>query len=90
MRGTLTFAVGRVISARERPADLDHGPRLPRAGARASRTTSSATLVDTNDEWIRDRTGIRERRIAADTEAMSDISLPACRKALEMAGLEPG
>ncbi len=47
-----------------------------------------ATIVDTNDEWIRDRTGIRERRIAADTEAMSDLSLPACRKALEMAGVE--
>ena len=28
-----------------------------------------ATLVDTTDEWIRDRTGIRERRIAADEEA---------------------
>jgi 3-oxoacyl-[acyl-carrier-protein] synthase III len=48
-----------------------------------------ALLVDTNDEWIRDRTGIRERRIAADTEAMSDLSLPACRKALEMAGVDP-
>jgi 3-oxoacyl-[acyl-carrier-protein] synthase III len=48
-----------------------------------------ALLVDTNDEWIRDRTGIRERRIAADTEAMSDLSLPACRKALEMAGADP-
>jgi len=47
-----------------------------------------ATIVDTNDEWIRDRTGIRERRIAADTEAMSDLSLPACRRALEMAGVE--
>ena len=47
-----------------------------------------AKIVDTSDEWIRDRTGIRERRIAADTEAMSDLSLPACRKALEMAGVE--
>ena len=48
-----------------------------------------ATIVETSDEWIRDRTGIRERRIAADTEAMSDLSLPACRRALEMAGAEP-
>jgi 3-oxoacyl-[acyl-carrier-protein] synthase-3 len=47
-----------------------------------------AELVETSDEWIRDRTGIRERRIAADTEAMSDLSLPACRKALAMAGAE--
>jgi 3-oxoacyl-[acyl-carrier-protein] synthase-3 len=48
-----------------------------------------AQLVDTSDEWIRDRTGIRERRIAAPEEAMSDVSLPACRKALEMAGIDP-
>jgi 3-oxoacyl-[acyl-carrier-protein] synthase-3 len=47
-----------------------------------------AAFVDTNDAWIRDRTGIRERRVAADSEAMSDISLPACRKALQMAGVD--
>jgi 3-oxoacyl-[acyl-carrier-protein] synthase III len=46
-------------------------------------------LVDTNDEWIRDRTGIRERRIAADDEALTDVALPACRRALEMAGADP-
>jgi len=45
-------------------------------------------LVDTNDEWIRDRTGIRERRIAADDEALTDVALPACRRALEMAGVD--
>jgi 3-oxoacyl-[acyl-carrier-protein] synthase-3 len=43
--------------------------------------------VETSDEWIRDRTGIRERRIAAETEAMSDLALPAARKALDNAGL---
>jgi 3-oxoacyl-[acyl-carrier-protein] synthase-3 len=48
-----------------------------------------ATIVETSDEWIRDRTGIRERRVAAETEAMSDLSLPACRKALEMASVDP-
>jgi 3-oxoacyl-[acyl-carrier-protein] synthase III len=46
-------------------------------------------LVDTSDDWIRDRTGIRERRIAADDEALTDIALPACRRALEMAGADP-
>jgi 3-oxoacyl-[acyl-carrier-protein] synthase III len=46
-----------------------------------------AEIVDTNDEWIRDRTGIRERRVAADTEAMSDLALPAARQALANAGL---
>ncbi|HEY6961189.1 MAG TPA: beta-ketoacyl-ACP synthase III [Gaiellaceae bacterium] len=46
-----------------------------------------AELVDTNDEWITSRTGIKERRIAADDEALTDISLPAARRALEMAGV---
>jgi 3-oxoacyl-[acyl-carrier-protein] synthase III len=48
-----------------------------------------AAMVDTTDEWIRERTGIRERRIAADDEALTDIALPACRRALEMAGADP-
>jgi 3-oxoacyl-[acyl-carrier-protein] synthase-3 len=48
-----------------------------------------AALVDTDDQWIRDRTGIRERRIAAPDEALTDIALPACRRALEMAGVDP-
>jgi 3-oxoacyl-[acyl-carrier-protein] synthase-3 len=47
-----------------------------------------ATMVDTNDQWSRERTGIRERRVAADDEALTDISLPAARRALEMAGVE--
>jgi len=48
-----------------------------------------STIVDTNDAWIVERTGIRERRIAADDEALTDICLPAARRALEMAGVEP-
>jgi 3-oxoacyl-[acyl-carrier-protein] synthase III len=48
-----------------------------------------AELVDTNDEWITSRTGIKERRIAKDEEALTDIALPAARRALEMAGVEP-
>ncbi|HZO62385.1 MAG TPA: 3-oxoacyl-ACP synthase, partial [Gaiellaceae bacterium] len=48
-----------------------------------------AQYVDTSDEWIRDRTGIRERRIAAPDEAMSDLSLPAARDAIAMAGIDP-
>jgi 3-oxoacyl-[acyl-carrier-protein] synthase-3 len=47
-------------------------------------------LVDTSDEWILTRTGIRERRIAAPEEALSDLALPAAREALEQAGVEPG
>jgi 3-oxoacyl-[acyl-carrier-protein] synthase III len=45
-----------------------------------------AELVDTSDEWIVERTGIRERRFAAEDEALSDIALPAARAALEQAG----
>jgi 3-oxoacyl-[acyl-carrier-protein] synthase-3 len=44
--------------------------------------------VDTTDEWIRERTGIRERRFADKTEALSDIAMPACRDALAQAGIE--
>jgi 3-oxoacyl-[acyl-carrier-protein] synthase III len=46
-----------------------------------------AQIVDTSDEWITERTGIRERRIAAESEAMSDLAVPAARQALEQAGL---
>lgn len=44
-------------------------------------------MVDTSDEWIVARTGIRERRIVEDSQAASDLALPACRQALERAGL---
>jgi 3-oxoacyl-[acyl-carrier-protein] synthase-3 len=45
-------------------------------------------LVDTSDEWITERTGIRERRIAAPEQAMSDLALPAAREALAQAGAD--
>ncbi len=45
------------------------------------------TMVDTNDEWIVTRTGIRERRIAAAHEATSDLAYEASLKALEAAGI---
>ncbi|MBH8582746.1 beta-ketoacyl-ACP synthase III [Thermoactinomyces sp. CICC 10735] len=44
-------------------------------------------MVDTNDEWIVSRTGIRERRIAAPEEASSDLSVKAAEKALKKAGI---
>lgn len=46
-----------------------------------------AGTVDTSDEWILQRTGIRERHIAADNESASDLALQASRRALEMAGI---
>lgn len=48
-----------------------------------------AKTVDTSDEWIRTRTGIRERRIAEDNVATSDLAVQAAKKALDDAKLEP-
>jgi 3-oxoacyl-[acyl-carrier-protein] synthase III len=45
-------------------------------------------MVDTSDEWIIERTGIRERRIAAPEQALSDLCLPAARDALAQAGVQ--
>lgn len=44
-------------------------------------------MVETSDEWIVTRTGIRERRIANADQASSDLALPAARRALENAGI---
>jgi len=48
-----------------------------------------AARVDTSDAWIVERTGIRQRHIAANGELTSDLAVAAARKALEMAGLTP-
>jgi 3-oxoacyl-[acyl-carrier-protein] synthase III len=71
------------------------GPRVSITGLgchvpeRVLSNADLAELVDTSDEWIMSRTGIRERRIAADEEALTDICLPAARRALEMAEVDP-
>ena len=46
-------------------------------------------LVETSDEWIVQRTGIRERRIVDETEATSDLALRAAQQAMERAGVGP-
>jgi len=46
-------------------------------------------FVDTTDEWIVERTGIRERRFATKEQALTDIALPAAQKALDDAGVDP-
>src|SRR5512147_2786089 len=48
-----------------------------------------AKMVDTNDEWIRGRTGIRERHIARDNEFPSTLGVDASIKALQVANLRP-
>jgi len=44
--------------------------------------------MDTSDDWIRERTGIKRRHIAADDETCSDMALAATNQAIEMAGIE--
>jgi len=44
--------------------------------------------MDTSDEWIRERTGIRRRHVAAEGETSSDMGLAAAYRAMEMAGIE--
>jgi 3-oxoacyl-[acyl-carrier-protein] synthase-3 len=46
-----------------------------------------AKRVETSDEWIQQRTGIRERRIAADDEKTSDLAINAAKEALASAGV---
>jgi len=47
-----------------------------------------AEMVDTTDEWITKRTGIKERRIAAENETTSDMAVKAAEKAIERSGLK--
>jgi len=46
-------------------------------------------IVDTSDEWIRERTGIRQRHIVGDGESCCDLAEMAARRAIESAGLVP-
>ncbi|MEC9251240.1 MAG: 3-oxoacyl-ACP synthase, partial [Pseudomonadota bacterium] len=59
------------------------GSHLP---ARILTNEEMSALVDTSDEWIRERTGIRQRHIAAEGETTADLAEAAARKALDHAG----
>ena len=61
------------------------GGHLP---ARAMDNHELEKLVDTSDEWITDRTGIKQRHIAADGETTCDLAEQAARKAIEAAGIK--
>lgn len=65
---------------------LGTGASLP---VRCVTNAELATRVDTSDEWIVERTGIRTRYVAGDDETTSSLATDACRKALDAAGLEP-
>jgi 3-oxoacyl-[acyl-carrier-protein] synthase-3 len=74
------------------PADQTPRSRIVGTGAYAPERVLTnfdlEKMVDTSDQWIRERTGISERRIARPDEATSDMALAAARRALEAAGLE--
>ena len=57
--------------------------------ARVMTNADLEKLVETSDEWITTRTGIKERRIAAADEFTSDLAAQAARRALEQAGIGP-
>jgi 3-oxoacyl-[acyl-carrier-protein] synthase-3 len=65
---------------------LGTGSYLP---ARRLTNDDLAKMVDTSDEWIVQRTGIRARHIAAEGEVTSDLAVAAARNALGAAGLQP-
>jgi 3-oxoacyl-[acyl-carrier-protein] synthase III len=64
---------------------LGCGSYLP---SRVLTNSELSRMVDTSDEWIAQRTGIRERHIAAEGETTSDMGLAAARAALDAAGVE--
>src|SRR5271154_7041019 len=73
-------------SVRRSASIVSTGAYLP------SRVLSNAELekmVETSNDWIISRTGIRERRIAAEDEFTSDMGAHAARQALELGGVDP-
>ena len=77
--------IGEVLPGSARVAITGIGAKAP---DRVVTNHDLAELVETNDEWVVERTGIRERRFAAEGEALSDYAIPAARIALAQAGLE--
>ena len=69
------------------PAILSTGKYLPR---RVLSNHDLEQMVDTSDEWITTRTGIKERRIAAEDESCSDLAYNAARAALDRVGFDAG
>ena len=74
------------ISATRRSVVLGTGSALP---ARRVDNAELAQQVDTSDEWIVERTGIRSRHVAGDGETTASLAVDACRRALDAAGLTP-
>src|SRR5262245_46918700 len=62
------------------------GAHLPK---RVVTNDDLARMVDTSDEWIRERTGIEQRHIAEPGELTSDLGIAAARQAIVRAGIDP-
>jgi 3-oxoacyl-[acyl-carrier-protein] synthase-3 len=73
-------------AATRRSVVLGTGSALP---VRRLDNAELAKQVDTSDEWIVERTGIRSRHIAGEGETTASLAVDACRRALEAAGLSP-
>ncbi|AEG31912.1 beta-ketoacyl-ACP synthase III [Thiomicrospira cyclica] len=65
---------------------ISTGSYLP---ARVLLNADLETMVDTTDEWIQERTGIKQRHIIADDQVTSDLAVAAAKQAIERAGLAP-
>ncbi|TDI34693.1 MAG: ketoacyl-ACP synthase III [Acidobacteria bacterium] len=74
------------MSVKRRAQIVGTGAALP---ARVVTNADLEKMVDTTDEWITTRTGIKERRIACSDEYLSQFASPAARQALERAEIEP-
>lgn len=82
--GTAPASGGELLARLRRVSVLGLGVHAP---ARVLDNHELARMVETSDEWIMTRTGIRERRLAAPGETASDLAVPAAREALAAAEL---
>lgn len=76
-----------IAACRDGVALLGIGSHVPQ---RVMTNDEIAAMVETSDEWIAQRTGIRERRIAAPHESSASLGAEAARRAIESAGIDPG
>jgi 3-oxoacyl-[acyl-carrier-protein] synthase III len=76
-----------IAACREGVSVLGIGSHVP---DRVMTNDEIAGMVDTNDEWIAQRTGIRERRIAAPHESSASLGAEAAARAIDSAGIDPG
>ena len=74
-----------IAACRQRVALIGIGSHVPE---RVMSNDEIATMVETSDEWIAQRTGIRERRIAAASDSSATLGAEAARRALLSAGID--